>query len=178
LLEVHELLALLPHHTCGDVVGAESIAELSPWHLVIRGMSGRVVGPPRAGVTPQLLGGKEGLLHLGVAQEPELGLHHPKPVVRLKRLSCLGEERWVRSRKIAIGGQSWSWSISCPITTTDRVGTELPHQLSLLIVGLKDRDNHLSQTWRWRRVPVPLGVLGPVPYVVSVHHSVIQTCYQ
>jgi hypothetical protein len=52
LLEVHELLALLPHHACGDVVGAEGIVELSPWHLVIRGVSGSVVGPPRAGVTP------------------------------------------------------------------------------------------------------------------------------
>jgi hypothetical protein len=52
LLEVHELLALLPHHVGGDVVGAEGIAELNPQHLVIHGASGGVVGPPRAGVTP------------------------------------------------------------------------------------------------------------------------------
>jgi hypothetical protein len=50
--------------------------------------------------------GEEGLLHLGAAQEPEHGLHHPKTVVGLKRLSCLGEERWMRSRKVIIGGQS------------------------------------------------------------------------
>jgi hypothetical protein len=37
LLEVHERLALLPHHACEDVVGAEGITELSPRHLVIRG---------------------------------------------------------------------------------------------------------------------------------------------
>jgi hypothetical protein len=30
LLEIHELLALLSHHTCGDVVGVESITEFSP----------------------------------------------------------------------------------------------------------------------------------------------------
>jgi hypothetical protein len=30
LLEIHELLALLPHHAGGDVVGVESITELSP----------------------------------------------------------------------------------------------------------------------------------------------------
>jgi hypothetical protein len=114
LLKVHELLALLPYHTCGDVVGAESIVKLSPRHLVIRGASDGVVGPPHTGVTPQLLCGEEGLLHLGSAQEPELGLHHSKPVVGLQRLSCLGEERRVRSRKVAVGGQSWSWSISCP----------------------------------------------------------------
>jgi hypothetical protein len=125
LLEVYELLALLPHHTCGDVVGAEGIRELSPWHLVIRGASGGLASPPRATVTPQLLRGEEGLLHFGAAQEPELGLHHPKPVVSLKRLSCLGEERRVCSRKVAVCGQSWSWSIPCPIATTGGVGNEL-----------------------------------------------------
>jgi hypothetical protein len=67
LLEVHELLTFLPHHIGGDVVGAEGIAKLSPRHLVIRGASGGIVGPPRARVTPQLLHGEEGLLHLGAA---------------------------------------------------------------------------------------------------------------
>jgi hypothetical protein len=52
LLEVHELLTLLPHHADGDVVGVEGIAKLNPQHLVIRGASGGVVGPSRAGVTP------------------------------------------------------------------------------------------------------------------------------
>jgi hypothetical protein len=140
-------------------------------------VSGGVVGPPHASVTPQLLRGEEGLLHFGAAQEPKLGLHHPKPVVGLKRLSCLSEERWMRSREVVVGGQSWSWSIPCPIATTGGVGNELPQQLSLLVVGLKDRCDRLSQTWRWRRIPVPLGVLGPISYVVSVHHSVIQTGY-
>jgi hypothetical protein len=108
LLEVHELLPLLPHHVGGDVVGAEGIAELNPRHLVIRGASGSVVVPPHASVTPQLLCGEESLLHLGAAQEPELGLHHPKPVVSLTRLSCLGEERRMRSREVAVAGRSWS----------------------------------------------------------------------
>jgi hypothetical protein len=108
LLEVHELLALLPHHACGDVVGVESIVELSPRHLVIRGASGGVVGSSRAGVTPQLLHSEEGLLHFGAAQEPKLGLHHLKPVVSLKRLSCLGEERRMHNREVAVGGRSWS----------------------------------------------------------------------
>jgi hypothetical protein len=106
LLEVHELLALLPHHVCGDVVGAEGIAEFSPWHLVICRASGGVVGPPRVGITLQLLCGEEGLLHFGVAQEPKLGLHDPKLVVGLKRLSCLGEEQRMRSCEVAVGGRS------------------------------------------------------------------------
>jgi hypothetical protein len=177
LLEVHELLALLPYHACGDVVGTEGIVELSPRHLVIHGASGGVVGPPRAGVTPQLLRGEEGILHLGVAQEPKLRLHHLKLVVSLKRFSCLGEERRVRNCKVAVGDRSWSRSISCPIATTGGVGNKLLQQLGLLVVGLQDRGDHLSQTWWWRQVPIPLGVLGPSPSVVSVHHSVIQTCY-
>jgi hypothetical protein len=106
LLEVHKLHTLLPHHACGDVVGAKSIVELSPRHVVIRGASVGVVDPPRASVTPQLLRGEEGLLHLGAAQESKLGLHHPKLVVGLKRLSCLGEERRMRSHEVAVGGQS------------------------------------------------------------------------
>jgi hypothetical protein len=144
LLEVHELLSLLPHHAYGDVVGVESIVELNPRHLVICGANGGVVGPPRASVTPQLLRGEEGLLHLGAAQEPKFGLHHPKPVVGLKRLSCLGEERWMHSHEVAVGGQSWS--IPCPIASTGGVGNELPQQLDLLISGLKDRSDRLSQT--------------------------------
>jgi hypothetical protein len=58
------------------------------------------------------------------------------------------------------------------------VGNELPQQLGLLVVGLKDRGDSLSQIWWWRWVPVPLGVLSPIPYVASVHHSAIQTCYR
>jgi hypothetical protein len=145
--------------------------------LVIHGASGGVVGPPCADVTPQLLRSEEGLLHLGAAQEPELGLYHLKPVVGLQRLSCPGEERQVRSREVVVGGRSWSRSISCHIAITGEVGNELPQQLGLLIAGPKDRGDRLSQTWRWRRISVPLGVLGPNPYIVSVHHSVIQTCY-
>jgi hypothetical protein len=151
--------------------------ELGPQYLKVRGASGGVVGPPCAGVTPQQLCSEKGLLHLGAVQEPKLGLHHPKPMVGLKRLSCLGEERRVHSREVVVGGRSWSGSISCPIATTSRVGHELPQQLGLLVMRLKDRGDRLSQTWRWRCVPVPLGVLNPSPSIASAHHSSIPKCY-
>jgi hypothetical protein len=141
LLEVHELLALLPHHACGDVVGAEGITEFSPRYLIVHGASGGVVGPRRTSVTSQLLHGKESLLFFGAAQELKLGLHHPKSVIGLKRLSCLGEEWRVSGREVAVGGQSWSRSISCTIATMSGVGHKLPQQLGLLIAGLKDRDD-------------------------------------
>jgi hypothetical protein len=118
----------------------------------------------------QLLCGDEGLLHFGAVQESKLGLHHPKPVIGLKRLSCLDEERRVSGHKVTVGGRSWSGSISCPIATTSGVGHELPQHLGLLVVGLKDRGDHLSQTWRWGQVPISLGILGPSPSIVSVHH--------
>jgi hypothetical protein len=46
---------------------AEGAAELSPWHLVVRGASSGVVGPPRAGVSTQLLCGEESLQNLRAA---------------------------------------------------------------------------------------------------------------
>jgi hypothetical protein len=100
----------------------ESIVELSPRHLVVHGASGSVVGPPCASVTAQLLCSEEGLLHFGAAQEPELGLHHPKPVISLERLSCLDEERRVSGCEVVVGGRSGSGSISGPIATMSRVG--------------------------------------------------------
>jgi hypothetical protein len=106
-------------------VGAESNAELSPLHLVVRGVSGSVFGPPRASITTQLLHGEKGFLHFGAAQETKLGLHHPKLVISLERLSCLSEERRVSGREVAIGGWSESGSIPDPIATTSRVGHEL-----------------------------------------------------
>jgi hypothetical protein len=74
----------------------------------------------------QLLYGEEGLLHLHAVQEPKLGLDHLKPVIGFERLSCLGEEWWVCGREVAVGSQSWSGSISCPMAAMSRVG----HQLS------------------------------------------------
>jgi hypothetical protein len=100
LLEFHELMALLPHHDGGDVVGAEGITELNPRYLVVCGVSGSIVGPPHAGIATQLLRGKEGLLHFGAVQEPNLVLHHPKPVIGLERLSCLDEERRVSGQSL------------------------------------------------------------------------------
>jgi hypothetical protein len=50
-------------------------------------------------------------------------------------------------REVAVGGQSWSESISCTIATMSRVGHDLPQQLSLLVMRLEDRNDGLSQGW-------------------------------
>jgi hypothetical protein len=87
-------------------VGAESVAELSPRHLVVHGASGDVVNPLHDGITTQLLCGEESLLHVPAAQEPKLGLEHTKPVVGLERLSCLSEEQRMSDREVTVGGRS------------------------------------------------------------------------
>jgi hypothetical protein len=107
-------------------VGAESVMKLGPQHLVVCGMSGGVVGSPRTGITTQLLCGKEGLLHFRAVQEPKLVLNYPESMIGLERLSCLGEEQRVSGYKVAVGSQSSSGSIPCPMAATGRVG----HQLS------------------------------------------------
>jgi hypothetical protein len=99
-------LVLLPHHAWWDVIGAESAAKLNPRHLVVHGVSGGVVSPPRAGVTMQLLHGKKSLLHLRAMQESKLGLDHTKPVVGLEWFSCLSEEQRMSGREVVVGG--WS----------------------------------------------------------------------
>jgi hypothetical protein len=96
----------------------------------------------------QLLCSEECLLHLGAAQETKLGLHHSKPVIGLERLFCLGEERRVSGREVAIGCRSWSGSISCPIAPMIGVVHETTQQLGLFIPGLKDRSDRLSQSLR------------------------------
>jgi hypothetical protein len=45
-------------------MGAEGTAELNPWHLVVHGVSGGVVSPPHASVSPQLLRDEESVLKL------------------------------------------------------------------------------------------------------------------
>jgi hypothetical protein len=69
-------------------------------------VSGGIVGPPCADIATQLLRGKESLLHLHAVQELKLGLDHPKSVISLERLSCLGEERWVNGSEVVVGSQS------------------------------------------------------------------------
>jgi hypothetical protein len=45
-------------------MGAEGAAELGPWHLVVHGASGGVVGSPLTGISRHLLHGEESLLNL------------------------------------------------------------------------------------------------------------------
>jgi hypothetical protein len=65
-------------------------------------------------------------MHLGAAQEPKLGPNHPKPVISLGMLSCLGEEWRVSGCEVIVCGRSWSGNIPCPIATTSGVGHKLP----------------------------------------------------
>jgi hypothetical protein len=84
LLEVHEFLPLLPHHACGDVVGTESIAELSPRHLVIRGgQRGRRGVSAQWGSAESLMSGARLVVGEGGRRERR-GAHVVRP----------GKDRW------------------------------------------------------------------------------------
>jgi hypothetical protein len=67
--------------------------ELSPQHLVAAVKSGSEVSQPSTGKPVKLLGHVQSLLELSTVQQPKLGLDDAKPVIRLKRISHLGE-RW------------------------------------------------------------------------------------
>jgi hypothetical protein len=94
LLQVHELLTLLPHHICWDVVGAERAAELGPRHLVVHRASDGVVGPSCISVAMQLLRGEESLLHFCAVQLPKLGLNHLKAVIGLRGSHASVKSGW------------------------------------------------------------------------------------
>jgi hypothetical protein len=62
----------------------------------------------------QLLRGEESLLHLSAVQELKLGLDHPKPVIGLKRLSCLSKEWWVSGREVIVGSRTGVGALLAP----------------------------------------------------------------
>jgi hypothetical protein len=66
--------------------------------------SGSEVSPPSAGGPTKLLGHVQSLLKLGTVQEPKLGLSDAKPVIHLKRIKRLSEQRRVRCQEVGVGG--------------------------------------------------------------------------
>jgi hypothetical protein len=95
LLQVQKLLKPISHQACGDVLSAEGLAKLSPWHLVAIMKSGGEVSPTRIGGPMKLLVLLQSLLELGTVQQPKLGLDDAKPIICLKRISRLDECRRV-----------------------------------------------------------------------------------
>jgi hypothetical protein len=86
------------------VVSTKGLAELGPWHLVAVLKSGVVACPPSTGRPTKLLSYVQSLLELSTVQEPKLGLDDVKPVIRLKRIRCLGEHWRVRCQEVGVGG--------------------------------------------------------------------------
>jgi hypothetical protein len=89
----------------------EGLAKLIPLHLV-SGMSGGEVGPPYPGVALKLLGCKLGLLVLGAAEEPKLGLDGANPIIILKRFSCFGEGWRVGCQELRKSAQGLTLNLS------------------------------------------------------------------
>ena len=72
----------------------ESLAEPRPSHLVTSPLYSQEAGPPSSIGALKKLGRKLSLLLLSeTRQKTELGLDGPKPVIRVQRVSCGGEDR-------------------------------------------------------------------------------------
>jgi hypothetical protein len=84
LLQVQELLKLVNHQACGDVVSTESHTELSPRHLVAILNSGGEVNPPSTRGSMKLLGREQSLLELHTVQKLKHELVDMKPDVHLQ----------------------------------------------------------------------------------------------
>jgi hypothetical protein len=94
LPKVWELLLLVVHKAVRDVVAPESLVELGLRYLVAIGKNGGEGRPPGTHGPAELLGHEYGLLSLRAAEETELSLDRPEPVIDIQRIHSLSEHRW------------------------------------------------------------------------------------
>ena len=74
-------------------MGLESLAELLPRHLVTSWLHSHKASPPSSSRAVNELSHELGLLLLSeTRQKTELGLDGPKPVIRVQRVLCNGED--------------------------------------------------------------------------------------
>jgi hypothetical protein len=107
---VQELLKLVGHQACGDVVSTESCAELGPQHLVTVLNCGGEVSPPSTRRPMKLLGHEQSLLELSAVQKPKLGLDDAKPFIHLQWISNLGKHQRVCRQEVGVGSlHPWLW---------------------------------------------------------------------
>jgi hypothetical protein len=101
---VQELLNLVSHQACGDVVPMKSCVELGPRHLVAILNSGGEVSPPSTHGSTKLLGREQSLRDLSAVQKPKLGLDDAKSVIHLQQISCLSKHQRVRHQEVSTPG--------------------------------------------------------------------------
>jgi hypothetical protein len=126
---VQELLKLTSHQAHRDVVPTEGLTELGPRHLVAILRSGGEVSLPSIGRTTKLLGYIQSLLELSIVQEPKLGLGDAKPIIRLKLIRCLSEQRRVCHQEVSIGGVHQCLVVWLAHSKVHEVLCQHPHEL-------------------------------------------------
>jgi hypothetical protein len=131
LLQVQELLKLVSYQPHGYVVSTKGLVELGPWHLVVVLKSGGEVSPPSTSGPTKLLGHIQSHLELGTVQEPKLGLGDAKPIIRLKRIRCLGEQRRVHRLGVGVGGVQHLLVVWLTASLVHEVLCQHPHELIL-----------------------------------------------
>jgi hypothetical protein len=144
LLQVQELLKLVSHQACGDVVPMKSHVELGPWHLVAVLNGGGEVSPPSTHRSTKLLGREQGLLDLGDVQKPKLGLNDAKPVIRFQWINCLGKRRRVHRKEVGVVSLH-PWLVMGQVCLTLHEVLRLhPHELVL-------HGQQLLKAYGWQR---------------------------
>ena len=94
LAKCTELALFELHQASRDVVGPESLAEPFPRHLVTSWLHSHEAGPPSSSWAVKELSRELCLLlHSKAGQKTKLGLDGPKPVIRIQRVLCGGEDR-------------------------------------------------------------------------------------
>jgi hypothetical protein len=131
LLQVQELLKLVSHQARRDVVSMEGLEELGPWHLVAVLKSGGKVSPPSIGMPMKLWGYVQRLLELSTVQESKHRLSDAKPVIRLERIRCLGEQQRVCRQEVSVGGVHHQLVMWLAHSTVHEVLCQHPHELIL-----------------------------------------------
>jgi hypothetical protein len=109
-------------------VSAEHLIELSPWHMVAVLKSGSKVSPPGTSGPTKLLSHVHILLELGIVQQPKLGLDDVKPVIHLKRISCLSQCHRLHRQEVGVGGVHHQLVVWLVPSMVHKVLCQHPHE--------------------------------------------------
>ena len=126
-------------------MGLECCHKLIPSELCIGREQCFMINPPYLCWASQLLRYKGSLVHFCAIEDAELVLDGANPIICLKWIICLVEQRWLRGQKTDVVSFCW-WCLS---TSAGIVLHQLPHQFGLLIAVSDKGRNSLSQGGRW-----------------------------
>jgi hypothetical protein len=118
LSECHKFIELAVHDAYWYVKPSECCLELFPLNHVVNRLHSEEMVPPYPRGPTKLLGGETDLGRIGTLsiKQWEFLFHHPEPNIRVEWVFCPGEQRWLSTEELLIGGRCWGTLMM--ITTT------------------------------------------------------------